>query len=293
VSPAPLRTLGVDAEGLRLHVREREGTGPAVLLLHGWLDHGHGFDPLVAQLPADWRLLLLDFRGMGQSAHLPAGAHYHFSDYLHDVDATLDAAGLARVHLVGHSLGGMVAALYAAARPERVERLVMLESLGPSVGGPGAAVRRLRGFLEDLSRAPNRKAYPSVEAAAARLREANPSLSESAALLLARHGTAPLPGGGVGFTFDPRHRRRFGQGLNGEDGDAEWLAVLSAVRAPALVVHGTEGVVRDDEISRARLAALRAEGPRVIPGGHHVHLDAPSEVARALEAFLVPSASPR
>nr|WP_153868164.1 MULTISPECIES: alpha/beta hydrolase [Myxococcaceae] len=291
-------TRRVDAEGLRLHVRERPGTGPAVLLLHGWLDHGHGFDPLIEALPPRWHLVLLDFRGMGESAHLPAGAHYHFSDYLHDVEAALSGVGLAQVHLVGHSLGGLVAAMYAAARPERVNRLVLLESLGPSLGRPGSTVGRLRSFLEDLARAPHQKPYPSVEAAAERLRQSNPTLSPEAALLLARHGTAPLPGGGVGFRFDPRHRRHFGQGLNAEDaegGDAQWLAVLRAVQAPALVIRATHGLVPDpaqDAVARARLAALRVEAPRVIPGGHHVHLDAPAEVARALEAFLIPSGPP-
>jgi pimeloyl-ACP methyl ester carboxylesterase len=290
---APLVTRSVDAEGLRLHVRERPGVqgAPALLLLHGWLDHGHAFDPLVAALPGAWRLVLLDFRGMGESAHLPLGANYHFPDYLQDVEATLDALGLARVGLVGHSLGATVAAAYAAARPERVSRLAMLEGLGPSVGEPGSAVLRLRAFLEDLQRPPRRKAYPSVEAAAGRLRESNPSLSEEAALLLARHGTAPHPEGGVGFRFDPRHRRHFGLGLNGVAGDAQWLSLLGAVRAPTLVVRATQGLVQDDALARARLAALRAPPPVLIAGGHHVHLDAPAEVARALAPFFALSAS--
>ena len=291
-------TRSVDAEGLRLHVRERPGPGPAVLLLHGWLDHGHGFDPLIDALPASWHLVLLDFRGMGESAHLPPGAHYHFSDHLHDVEATLLALGLAQVDLVGHSLGGLIAAMYAAARPERVRRLVLLESLGPSLGRPGSTVQRLRSFLEDVARAPRQKPYPSVEAAAERLRESNPTLSAGAALLLARHGTAPLPGGGVGFRFDPRHRRHFGQGLNAEGaegGDAQWLSVLRAVQAPARVVRATHGLVPDpaeDTVARARLAALRAGAPRVIAGGHHLHLDVPAEVARELEAFLAPPEAP-
>jgi pimeloyl-ACP methyl ester carboxylesterase len=220
---------------------------------------------------------------------MPPGAHYQFSDYLHDVEAALDCAGLARAHLVGHSLGGLVAAAYAAARPERVERLVMIDGLGPTLGAPDTAVQRLRGFLEDLHRPPRARPYASVEEAAARLRESNPSLSEAAALLLARHGTRPLPEGGVAFRFDPRHRRRFGFGLNGVEGDAQWLAILGAVRAPALLLRASQGLVQDDAVARARLAALRAS-VEVLEGGHHLHLDSPAPVAAALQRFLTLSA---
>src|SRR4051812_28834072 len=110
----------IDAEGLALHLRERAGPGPRVLFLHGWLDHGHSFDPLAEHLPDDWHLAFLDFRGMGRSAHVGPGATYNFGDYLLDAEHALSSLGWPRAHLVAHSLGGVVAVDYAAARPERV-----------------------------------------------------------------------------------------------------------------------------------------------------------------------------
>ena len=279
-----LESLTIDAHGLALHARQRHAPGsPAVVFLHGWLDHSHGFDPLLAHLPAHWRLVLLDFRGMGRSAWLPRPGHYQFSDYLVDVEAVLRATGLAAAHLVGHSLGGIVATAYAAARPERVLSLTLIESLGPRGGPPDAALERLRGFLEDLERPPRRKVYPSVEAAAARLRENTPALPEAVALHLARHGTEPWEGG-VAFTFDPAHRRRFGQGFD----EAQWLAVSAAVRCPAQLILGSEGMRLGNEPARmAALSTLRP--PLVLPGGHHLHLEHPEAVARALETFLSPA----
>ncbi|QRN99332.1 alpha/beta hydrolase [Archangium violaceum] len=275
-------SLKVDAHGLALHARQRgAGGSPAVVFLHGYLDHSHSFDFVAEHLPDSWHLVLLDFRGMGRSGHLPRLANYQFADYLVDVEAVLRATGLEAVHLVGHSLGGIVATAYAAARPSRVLSLGLIESLGPLGGPPENALARLRGFLEDLERTPNRKPYPSVEVAAARLRD-GAALPEHVALHMARHGTEPVEGG-VAFTFDPTHRRRFAFGYD----DAQWLALSSAVTCPVRLILGSEGYGFNDERARARLAALRpAQPPIVIPGGHHVHLEQPEAVARALRELI-------
>ncbi|MCY1043464.1 alpha/beta hydrolase [Corallococcus sp. bb12-1] len=281
----PFESLTLDAEGLPLHVRQRHPGGtPTVLFLHGWLDHSHSFDPLCEHLPRDWRTVLLDFRGMGESGHLGPGATYHFSDHLLDVEATLDGLSLPSVHLVGHSLGGIVALAYAAARPERIQSLTLIESLGPSGGPPTGAVQRLRGFLDDARRPPNRKRYPTVEAAAERLRQANPTLSPDAALLFARHGTHPTPEGELAFSFDPRHRRRFGQGFD-ED---QWLALEAAVTCPVQLLRGSEGLAPSPDILQGRLDALRTlvGPPQVFDGGHHVHLEQPQAVATAIATFV-------
>lgn len=283
--PSSFESFTADAHGLALHARQRNAGGaPAVVFLHGWLDHSHSFDLVAEHLPDTWRLVLLDFRGMGRSAHLPGHAHYQFAEHLVDVEAVLRATGLESAHFVGHSLGGIVATAYAAARPERVLSLSLIESLGPTGGPAENALPRLRSFLKDLERPPNRKRYPSVEAAAARLRENNPSLPEPAALHLARHGTQPVEGGLV-FTFDPAHRRRFAFGYD----DAQWLALSSAVTCPVQLLLGSEGFRFEEERARARMAALRLPPPRILPGGHHVHLEQPQAVARALVEFIPPA----
>ncbi|ADO74413.1 alpha/beta fold hydrolase [Stigmatella aurantiaca] len=280
--PPSFEPHSISAHGLALHVRQRHPAGTrAVLFLHGWLDHSRSFDWVLEHLPDTWRLILLDFRGMGRSEHVPPGGSYSFSDYLLDVECTLDGLGLETVHLVGHSLGGVVGAAYAAARPQRIQSLTLIESLGPLGGPPEAALERLRGFLDDARRPPHRKRYASVEEAAARLRENNPSLTEAASLHLARYGTEPLEGGVV-FRFDPLHRRRFGLGFD----EAQWLAILGALSCPVQVLHGSHGLSFEDAQTRARLAALRSPLPLTLSGGHHVHMEQPEAVARALEHFI-------
>ena len=106
------------AGALPLHALEwNPGGALPVVLLHGWLDHAHSLAPVCAALPTSLRCLALDFRGHGQSGHLPEGTGYEVGQYLADLHALLADAGLSRVHLVGHSLGGVVALACAAAAP--------------------------------------------------------------------------------------------------------------------------------------------------------------------------------
>ncbi len=279
--PAP-RSLEILAKGMPVHALERNpGGSPCVLFLHGWLDHAHSFDWLCDALPAAWRTLCLDFRGHGLSGHLPRGAFYNYTDYFADVDGALDELQIPSAHLVGHSLGGSVALTYAAARPDRTASVTAIESLGTSGGPADSAVQRLRRFLSDLNKPLRKRIYPSVEAAAARVRENNSSYSEQAAFHMAKFGTRPVAGG-VEFTFDSAHRRHFGFSFD-ED---QILAILEAIQCRVQILHGTSGFTFDDQLMARRLAKLGSPTPIPIQGGHHVHLDSPGEVARHVQRFV-------
>jgi pimeloyl-ACP methyl ester carboxylesterase len=275
-----LRSVHIRSTGLELHALERNPTGrPSVLFLHGWLDHGHGFDPLVEALPASWHTLALDFRGHGQSAHLEQGL-YHFTDYLADVDAAVSYLG-PPVHLVGHSMGGAVAMAYAVARADAVRSITALENVGP-LGGEGLSVtERLAAYVADLSKPPRKRTYPTLAAAVARVQANNSSLTPKAADLLTRFGTEPVPGG-LQFTFDPALRRHSALALY----EAQILQLLREVRCPVQIIHGTQGLTFEDAQMKERLAALKSPLVLAVPGGHHVHLDRPAEVATHLQRFV-------
>jgi pimeloyl-ACP methyl ester carboxylesterase len=100
--------------GLHYHTWQWGPTsGPAALLLHGWMDAGASFQLLADALPGHWRLIAPDWRGFGRTAWAPGG--YWFADYLADLDGLLQhLAPDAPVLLIGHSMGGNIAGLYAA-----------------------------------------------------------------------------------------------------------------------------------------------------------------------------------
>src|SRR3954471_1363642 len=116
----------IDVRGLSLRLRER-GAGPLCTLIHGWLDHAGSFDRLAPLLPG--RTVAVDQRGHGDSSWAGAGAFYHFVEYLADLDGLLRELQLpGPVRLVGHSMGGAVSLLYAAARPELVAHVTLLDA---------------------------------------------------------------------------------------------------------------------------------------------------------------------
>jgi pimeloyl-ACP methyl ester carboxylesterase len=104
---------------------------PRLLALHGWLDNAASFDRLAPLLCEHFHIVAIDLPGHGRSGHRPPGTWYHYVDYLGDALAAADALGWTQFGLLGHSLGGAVASMLAAASPQRIERLFLIEALGP------------------------------------------------------------------------------------------------------------------------------------------------------------------
>ena len=191
--------------------------------------------------------------------------------------------------LVGHSLGGNAACIYAGLRPERVSRLISLDGFGLPDLGPQAAPAQLQrwlaGWREPL---PPHKTYAAVADMAARLRQANPRLDEAKSLFLASELSERLPDGRYTWDFDPRHRAPFAT-LHRR---AEWAACLALVRAPTLFIGSDlpfPPALRDEpEGLAARAAAIPgARFERIAGAGHNLHHDEPEAVARLVEGFLI------
>ena len=164
--------------------------GPAVVLLHGLMDNSAGFAPLLAALDdrgaLDYDLIAPDWRGHGDSEPTPGA--YWFPNYLADLEALLATLGVTEpVVLVGHSMGGQIASLYAGARPERVAGLVALDSLNVPDSDPQDSPARYRDWLDTLAHgaAEAERVYDSVAAFAARLARRYPELDDAALQYLA------------------------------------------------------------------------------------------------------------
>ena len=272
-------------------VRHGQAGGAAaplrVLALHGWLDNAASFAPLAAAFAADGGPALdfvaLDFAGHGLSAHRPAGSFYHLVDNLDDVDAVLDALGWARCVLLGHSLGGAVASMYAAAAPARVDALLLVEALGPLPYRPGSAAAALADALAQRRRVGAKRltVYPDIASAVAARMRAN-DLSEPVARLLVERGLAATEGGFV-WRSDPR--LTLATPLRA--GERQILEWIEAIRAPTLVIGADPpSSVLSAAMRDARMAALRHGRGVLLAGGHHLHMEQPLPVAAALRQFL-------
>ncbi len=276
-----------DIRGLALHLRRWEtGDGPLLVMLHGWMDVSASFQFVVDRLAAGWQVAAPDWRGFGQSSFSGADS-YWFPDYLADLDFLLDRLSPdAPVALVGHSMGGNIAMLYAGIRPHRVSAVVNLEGFGLRSSEPQAAVERYRTWLDDLHRPAVLRDYPDPEAVVDRLMRNNPRLDRERARFLAPHWARPSQGRWQ-LAADAAHRRANPIRYRLD----EVLACWREITAPVLWVASDA----DTEMHRhtrtpafrERLSAISClQELTVTDAGHMLHHDRPEAVARAIEGFI-------
>jgi pimeloyl-ACP methyl ester carboxylesterase len=129
--PGAFRTRDIPANGTTIHVRIG-GSGPAVVLLHGYGDTGDMWAPLAAELMHQHTVIAPDLRGMGLSAVTTEG--FTKRNQAEDVALVLDALDVRLADVIGHDIGNMVAFAFAEAHPDRTTRLVMMDAPVPGVG---------------------------------------------------------------------------------------------------------------------------------------------------------------
>lgn len=277
------RDIELVLPGQRLAVRVwGDESLPKLLALHGWLDNAASFDALAPLLCRHFHIAAIDFPGHGRSDWRPPGAWYHYVDYLSDALAAADALGWNRFGLLGHSLGGAVASMLAGACPDRIERLLLIEGLGPLTQAVEQALAQLqRAFVE---RAAAAEKTPRVfadldEAISARIR-AN-DLSRAAARMLVERGVKPVEGG-LTWSTDPRLLLASPVRYT-ED---QILAVLRGIRAPTgLILAEPEQPYMPRTAMDRRIAQVAGLEVVRIAGTHHLHLEDGAPVAAELLGF--------
>jgi len=260
-----------------------DASKPPLLALHGWLDNAGSFDFLAPLLADDWQVVALDLRGHGHSSHIASGAWYHYVDYFDELRGVLDHFGWAKVDLLGHSLGGTLASLFAALYPERIGHLLLIEALGPLTTTLDDALPRLRRALDQQASFSSRRPlrlFPTLDEAIAARVLAN-DLSEAAARAIVTRGVTAVDGGYV-WSSDPRLTLVSPQRFT----EAEVMAMLSGIRAPTLLVLAEPatsylpGTMMDARA--AQVAGIRVQR---LPGHHHLHMEDAAAVAGLIRGF--------
>jgi pimeloyl-ACP methyl ester carboxylesterase len=256
--------------------------GRPMLAIHGWLDNAASFTELAPRL-ADalgMRVVAIDLPGHGMSSH--GRNHYHFIDMVADVIHAANSLGWDRFSLLGHSMGAGVSTLVAGTVPERIDRCVLLEGLGPMVDEPAQAASRLARSLrvEARKQDKHKRLFPDPQTAIDRLLEAATMKPESARHLVER-GLEQRDGGWA-WRADPRLRIDSRLRLS-ED---HVHAFLAAIRASVLLITADRGWPHDAAVAARRMAALANLSHVTLQGNHHVHLDEPDAVAAVIVPFL-------
>ncbi|XP_062989706.1 serine hydrolase-like protein 2 [Elgaria multicarinata webbii] len=263
--------------------------GRPVVCLHGWQDNANTFSRLIPLLPKDCYYMAVDLGGHGLSSHRPAGYPYHFLDYVNDVRRVVAALNWSQFSLMGHSLGGVVAGMFACVFPEMVDKLILLESFGPGPKDWGKMLKLKRMVIEKLLEFEANQQHPpkvrSPQEALQRLLEANKHLTEESGNILLQRGAMEVSGGLV-YNRDVRIAMQIPWDEN--------LNILKAIQADVLLITAQSGIssgsyyaVPDDQLQETFRTFLKERFHFVrVAGNHFVHLNEPEVVAGIISTFL-------
>jgi pimeloyl-ACP methyl ester carboxylesterase len=256
------------------------------VLLHGFMDCALTYQFLVDHLAENWSFAAPDWRGFGgtESSDEP----YWFPDYFADLEQLLEHLvpdGPARV--VGHSMGGNVAALYAGIRRARFRWLINLEGFGLPRLPPERAVERYAQWLDALREPVAQRTYRSASELATVLLRRNARLTSDKAQFIAEAWTRPGSDGRLELATDPKHRWPNPTLYRRDEAEACWRNVT----VPVQLLLGEHSEYRDglgDDGTDERFRTLyRNLDLRTLPGvGHMMHHENPMAVATAMQSFI-------
>ncbi|WP_317928770.1 alpha/beta hydrolase [Halioxenophilus sp. WMMB6] len=275
-----------ESNGLKLNYLDwGNPDAPPLILVHGMWDHARSWDWVAEALCQQWHVFALDLRGHGDSGWSTENA-YLAAYFLADFTDFIDHLGYTKVTIVAHSFGGNCSTRFAALYPQRVQKLVLVDAMGPNAEvtrrwHEEGVVRRTRDWLEKREKlAAPRPPFASVEAAAERLMRTNGQLTQERALHLAKHGVRPVTGGFL-WKQDPS----VGNFLP-EDFAIELAEYWRAITSPTLLCWGDKSwTTNPAEDGRAELF-VDARCHWFQGAGHWLHHDQLDQFLTVLNDFL-------
>ena len=284
--PAPPGSHFVDADGVSIHALRWPNPGaPPLVLLHATGFLAALWRRVAEGLRDDYDVVAIDVRGHGLSAQPETS--YDFDELSSDVTAVLDAFRLRDVYAVGHSMGGGLAVMIAARRPELIRRILAIEPIIPTDTWRHSGNAPLD--AQDLATASRKRrpGFASRDEVAIRWRDRPPFSSWDSEVFgdYVEHGFEAQADGSVLLRCPPRLEARTFEAAR--DFDAQ--PFLEAVACPVLLAQGAETSLFFDSMLAFAAATLPDAQRLTIPGvGHLAPMEAPSLMAREIRAFDSP-----
>lgn len=250
--------------------------------LHGWLDNAASFQPLMEVFGNEVSLIAMDLVGHGDSFHLDAEAHYHMLDHIHLLEWLRKELKIEKYRFLCHSLGGVIAGVYAGVYPENVEVVFSIEALGPISAAPEVAPESLRRYSDRLlllEKKQKRKHESFASCLKARMR--NNDISEKAARILSTRGAKQI---GEHYVWKTDSRLTVPSSLRMTEEQVK--AVFENIDCPYHLFVADEGIGLVREALKKRTTYVKDLRIHKVSGDHHCHMDYPDEIASVVQGYL-------
>ena len=287
-----MRTQKLDIRGLQIHIQEwGKVNSPKLLFVHGWMDCGASFKHLMPKLTQYFHVIAPDLRGFGESEHDPTG--YWFPDYLADLDEIIHhVCPNEKINIVGHSMGGNIALMYAGIKTDKVNKVMSLEGIGLPATTPKDALSKYQQWMQQTILAEPTKVYPNSTALKNSIRQVNPSLSEDVILELVDLWGKPLDEKGA-YILKHDHKHRNANPIRYNFADI--LEIWKAVEAETALVMATDSIFynklgqQDDRLLKMKETLnIKAEHYYEIHNCNHMlHLEQPEVTADIVIDFFL------
>jgi len=261
-----------------------------VLCLHGWLDNAASFLPVLPYLQqnlTDKHIVAIDWPGHGCSTHRSLDAHYHFIDWVYDLLQLFELNNWQHVDIVAHSMGGMVASAFAAAFPEKVKSLTLIDSIGFISAKAEQTTQQLRdGMLSRLRTSTKKlnnqqkKRHPSLESAV-KARVAVSDLQYEQAKMLVERGLLKEDQG-FSWRSDTRLRNISPYRLTLKQAQQ----FIRDIKCPVQLIYGSAGMDMVSSGIECFGFLFEQLSSYELTGGHHVHMEQPEKTAELVKYFL-------
>ncbi len=255
--------------------------GKTILAFHGWLDNANSFEP-IASFFNDYRFIALDLPGHGKSSHKPEGTIYHFAEYAIEIVSIAEALGLENFILLGHSMGAAISTLAAGTGLLNIEKLILIEALGPISSQPEKAPDILRDAIKQILHPRGKKEtyFPDWESAVGVRMRAGDMKRESVEKIMER-GLEKGPKG-----LKPRRDLRLHYNSLFRLTEEQVISFCKNISCPTLLILGKQSMYPIATIYEERKKAVPNLTEINLDGGHHLHLDHPELIASAILTFL-------
>jgi pimeloyl-ACP methyl ester carboxylesterase len=275
------RTETVRANGLRLLCRHwGDPRAPALVMLHGLRGYSGTWRGLAAALAGEYHLIAIDQRGRGQSDWDP-GRNYYTDAYLSDLEQVVDQLGLGRFALLGHSMGGATAYIYAARHSQRLAAL-LIEDIAPGSSAEGPGAQRIVAEMATLP-----ESFASWAEARRYWRTKRPTVSDAALEQRVAESMCMGTDGRVTWRYDARGIRQTRMHPDPARVIDLW-PVVTRITVPTLIIRGE----KSDFCPLPTVERICAQNPRLtsvtVPdASHYVHDDAPIPFTKHVRDFLM------